>query len=100
MTFNFSNIMLKNIKKYLRLRKVEKGIGAKKGDGTVKKEISASWVLLTFVIMIITMLMTVVVLEQSPHTSLIVGTTVAAIVAKMHGFKWMEIEGMMYKGIA
>lgn len=65
----------------------------------MKKEISASWALLTFAIMITTMLVTVVMLEQSPHVPLIVGTIVAAIVAKMHGFKWMEIEEMMYKGI-
>ncbi len=45
--------------------------------------------------MIITMLITVVVLGQSPHVSFIVGTTVAAIVAKMHGFKCMEFEEMM-----
>lgn len=65
----------------------------------MKKEINALWALLTFAIMIITMLITVVVLEQSPHVPLLVGTTVAAIVAKLHGFKWMEIEEMMYKGI-
>lgn len=65
----------------------------------MKKDISASWALLTFAIMITTMLVTVVILEQSPHVPLIVGTIVAAIVAKKHGFKWMEIEEMMYKGI-
>ncbi|MGN4125120.1 Na+/H+ antiporter NhaC [Lysinibacillus sphaericus] len=65
----------------------------------MKKDISAGWALLTFAIMIFTMLLTVVVLEQSPHVPLIVGTTVAAIVAKKHGFKWIEIEEMMYKGI-
>lgn len=65
----------------------------------MKKEISAFWALLTFAIMIITMLITVVVLEQSPHVPLIVGTTVAAIIAKLHGYKWSEIEEMMYKGI-
>jgi len=65
----------------------------------MKKEINAGWALLTFAIMIIAMLVTVVVLKQSPHVPLIIGTTVAAIVAKLHGFKWIEIEEMMYKGI-
>ncbi|GLC88090.1 Na+/H+ antiporter NhaC [Lysinibacillus piscis] len=65
----------------------------------MKKEISAKWAFLTFLIMIVTMIITVVQLKQSPHVPLIVGTTVAAIVAKMHGFKWQEIEEMMYKGI-
>lgn len=65
----------------------------------MKKDIGAGWALFTFVIMIFTMLITVVVLEQSPHVPLIVGTIVASIVAKMHGFKWIEIEEMMYKGI-
>jgi len=65
----------------------------------MKKEISAGWAGLTFLIMIITMLVTVVVLDQSPHVPLIVGTIVAAIVAWKHGYKWTEIEGMMYKGI-
>lgn len=65
----------------------------------MKKEISAGWAGLTFLIMIITMLVTVVVLDQSPHVPLIVGTIVAAIIAWKHGYKWIEIEGMMYKGI-
>lgn len=65
----------------------------------MKKDIHAGWAFFTFVIMILTMLITVVVLEQSPHVPLIVGTIVASIVAKMHGFKWIEIEEMMYKGI-
>ncbi|KYG89253.1 Na+/H+ antiporter NhaC [[Bacillus] sp. KCTC 13219] len=65
----------------------------------MKKEISAKWALLTFAIMITAMIITVVKLEQSPHVPLIIGTAVAAIVAKLHGFKWGEIEEMMYKGI-
>ncbi|MFJ8263250.1 Na+/H+ antiporter NhaC [Rummeliibacillus sp. NPDC094406] len=65
----------------------------------MKKEISAGWAIFTFTIMIITMLVTVVVLEQSPHVPLIVGTIVAAIVTWKHGYKWIEIEEMMYKGI-
>ncbi|WP_042470203.1 Na+/H+ antiporter NhaC [Bacillus ndiopicus] len=65
----------------------------------MKKEITAKWALLTFVIMITAMIITVVKLEQGPHVPLIIGTAVAAIVAKIHGFKWSEIEEMMYKGI-
>lgn len=65
----------------------------------MKKEIGALWAILTFVVMILTMLVTVVVLEQSPHVPLIVGTIVAAIVTWKHGYKWTEIEEMMYKGI-
>ncbi|MEC1180781.1 Na+/H+ antiporter NhaC [Metasolibacillus meyeri] len=65
----------------------------------MKKEIGAWWALLTFVIMITAMFIAIVALEQGPHVPLIIGTITAAIVAKMHGFKWNEIEGMMYKGI-
>lgn len=65
----------------------------------MKKEIGALWAILTFVVMILTMLVTVVVLEQSLHVPLIVGTIVAAIVTWKHGYKWTEIEEMMYKGI-
>lgn len=65
----------------------------------MKKEISAGWAGLTFLIMIITMFVSVVKFGQSPHVPLIVGTIVAAIVAWKHGYKWTEIEGMMYKGI-
>ena len=65
----------------------------------MKREINAGWVLLTFGIMITAMFITVVNLEQGPHVPLIIGTTIAAVVAKIHGFKWGEIEEMMYKGI-
>lgn len=65
----------------------------------MKREINAGWVLLTFGIMITAMFITVVKLGQGPHVPLIIGTTIAAVVAKIHGFKWDEIEEMMYKGI-
>ena len=63
------------------------------------KEIPLFWALLPLVSMIITMLITVVYLDQGPHIPLIVGTSIAAIVAWKQGFKWTEIEEMMYKGI-
>ena len=63
-----------------------------KGDGKMKKDINAGWALLTFAIMIITMLITVVVLEQSPHVPLLVGTTVAQLLPKC-----MDINGQKLK---
>ena len=64
-----------------------------------KKEISFFWALVPFVFMIVSMLFTVVKLEQAPHIPLLIGTAIAAIVAYYHGFSWLEIEEMMYKGI-
>ena len=64
-----------------------------------KKEMSLFWAVLPLLIMVITMVITIINLEQGPHIPLIVGTTVAAIVAWKHGFKWADIEEMMYKGI-
>ena len=45
------------------------------------------------------MMVTIVVLKQSPHVPLIIGTTVASIVAWRYGYKWNDIEEAMYKGI-
>lgn len=64
-----------------------------------KKEMSLIWAIMPLLLMVITMVITIIYLEQGPHIPLIVGTTVAAIVAWKHGFKWSEIEEMMYKGI-
>ena len=64
-----------------------------------KKEMSLFWAILPLLIMVVTMVITIINLEQGPHIPLIVGTTVAAIVAWKHGFKWADIEEMMYKGI-
>lgn len=64
-----------------------------------KKEIPLFWALLPLLIMIATMIVTIIYLEQGPHIPLIVGTSLAAIVAWKQGFKWSEIEEMMYKGI-
>lgn len=66
---------------------------------TEKKEMSLLWAITPLLVMIITMVIAVVKLEQGPHIPLIVGTIVAALVAWKHGFKWDDIEEMMYKGI-
>lgn len=71
---------------------------AEKKDVT-QREISLIWALLPLAIMILTMVIAVVFLEQGPHIPLIVGTIVAGLVAWKQGFKWTEIEEMMYKGI-
>ena len=63
------------------------------------KKIGFFMAILPLFIMIMVMLVTVVKLEQGPHMPLIVGTTVAALVAWRAGYSWKEIEEMMYKGI-
>ena len=60
---------------------------------------SLLWAITPLIVMIITMVITIIKLEQGPHIPLIVGTIVAAFVAWKHGFKWNDIEEMMYKGI-
>lgn len=64
-----------------------------------KKEMSLLWAMIPLLVMILCMVVAVVVLEQGPHIPLIIGTSVAALVAWKHGFKWNDIEEMMYKGI-
>jgi len=64
-----------------------------------KQEMKLGWALLPLLVMIGVMLMAIVLLEQGPHIPLIIGTAVASMVAYKHGFKWKEIEEMMYKGI-
>nr|WP_246096853.1 Na+/H+ antiporter NhaC [Psychrobacillus soli] len=60
---------------------------------------SLLWAMIPLLVMILCMIVAVVVLEQGPHIPLIIGTSVAALVAWKHGFKWNDIEEMMYKGI-
>lgn len=55
--------------------------------------------LIPLVVMILVMIFTVIKLEEGPHIPLIIGTTVAALVAWKSGYTWKEIEEMMYKGI-
>lgn len=64
-----------------------------------KKEINVWYALLTLAIMIGTMLYTVVVLQVAPHIPLLIGTSAAIIITLLHGYKWDEVEEMMYKGI-
>ncbi|MFO3687982.1 Na+/H+ antiporter NhaC [Staphylococcus felis] len=64
-----------------------------------KKEINVWYALLTLAVMIGTMLYTVVKLQQAPHIPLLIGTSVAIIITLCHGYKWDEVEEMMYKGI-
>jgi Na+:H+ antiporter, NhaC family len=65
----------------------------------MKKEMTFKMAIIPLLIMIAVMAVTVIVLEQGPHIPLMIGTSVAAIVAWYSGFKWNEIEEMMYKGI-
>lgn len=66
----------------------------------MKTKINVWWALLPLVIMIVVMILSIVVYEQGPHVPLIIGTSIAALVAwKKGGFNWKEIEEMMYKGI-
>ena len=65
----------------------------------MEKKIPFWSAIIPLVIMIIVMYLTVVEFDQGPHIPLIVGTTVASLVALRYGFKWKEIEDAMYKGI-
>ncbi|GGA34851.1 Na+/H+ antiporter NhaC [Psychrobacillus lasiicapitis] len=66
---------------------------------STKKEMSLGWAVIPLLVMIASMYVAVVRLEQGPHIPLIIGTSVAALVAWKHGFRWNDIEEMMYKGI-
>lgn len=63
------------------------------------KDFSVWAALLPFIVMIATMMYTIIVIEGDPHIPLILGTVTAALVALLYGFKWKDVEGMMYKGI-
>ncbi|WP_440706288.1 Na+/H+ antiporter NhaC [Heyndrickxia oleronia] len=64
-----------------------------------EKEMPFWKAVIPLIVMIVVMGITIIKLEQGPHVPLIVGTTVAAIVALSSGFKWKDIEESMYKGI-
>lgn len=64
-----------------------------------KVDMKLRWAVLPLLVMIGVMLVAIVQLKQGPHIPLIIGTAVAALVAWRHGYKWKEIEEMMYKGI-
>lgn len=65
----------------------------------MKKEISFKAAIIPVLVTIVVMAITIVVLEKSPHIPLIVGTTVAVLIAWRSGYKWREIEEAMYNGI-
>ncbi|MBY0122929.1 Na+/H+ antiporter NhaC [Bacillus sp. S/N-304-OC-R1] len=64
-----------------------------------KKEMTFGLAIIPLAVMIAVMAVTVIILEEGPHIPLIVGTSVAAIVAWRAGYKWNDIEEAMYKGI-
>ncbi|WP_020007608.1 Na+/H+ antiporter NhaC [Salinicoccus albus] len=66
---------------------------------TVKREFNVFVALLPLVLMIIAMAVTIIVLEQDPHIPLIFGTAVAAVVSLLNGYKWKDVENMMFRGI-
>lgn len=64
-----------------------------------KKEFSFFMAMIPLTVMVITMLYAIVVLETDPHLPLMIGTITAAIVALISGFKFDDLEEMMYKGV-
>ncbi|WP_052254872.1 Na+/H+ antiporter NhaC [Salinicoccus sp. YB14-2] len=64
-----------------------------------KKEFNFFLAVLPLIVMVISMLYAIVVLETDPHLPLIIGTATGMIVAIIVGFKWDDLEQMMYKGI-
>ncbi|HAQ08191.1 MAG TPA: Na+/H+ antiporter NhaC [Bacillus bacterium] len=65
----------------------------------MEKKMSFKVAIIPLAVMIAVMAVSVIVLEQGPHIPLIVGTSVAALVAWRSGYTWGEIEEAMYKGI-
>jgi NhaC family Na+:H+ antiporter len=55
--------------------------------------------LIPFVVMIVTMAITIIVFKGSPHIPLVVGAIAAALIAWRIGYKWETIEEGAYKGI-
>lgn len=64
-----------------------------------KKEFSFLMAMIPLTVMVITMLYAIVVLGTDPHLPLMIGTITAAIVALISGFKFDDLEEMMYKGV-
>lgn len=69
------------------------------GDEVVQKQINFWWSLIPLTVMVVAMILSVVIFEQDPHIPLAIGTAVAALVAWKFGYKWKQLEEMMYKGI-
>ena len=64
-----------------------------------KKEFSFFMAMIPLTVMVITMLYAIVVLETDPHLPLMIGTITAVIIAVISGFKFDDLEEMMYKGV-
>ena len=64
-----------------------------------KKEFNFFMAMIPLTVMVITMLYAIVVLETDPHLPLMIGTITAAIIAVISGFKFNDLEEMMYKGV-
>lgn len=64
-----------------------------------KKEFNFFLAIIPLAVMVITMLYAIVLLETDPHLPLMIGTITAAIVAVISGFKFDDLEEMMYKGV-
>lgn len=71
----------------------------KENNRETKKEINVFAALIPFAVMIAAMMTAIIVLETDPHVPLMLGTITAGIIAMVYGFKWADIEEMMYKGI-
>lgn len=68
-------------------------------EDETKKEFNFFLAMIPLTVMVITMLYAIVVLETDPHLPLMIGTITAAIIAVISGFKFDDLEEMMYKGI-
>lgn len=64
-----------------------------------RREISLIWALVPFMVMIVTMTMSVALFDDAPHVPLIIGGITAGLVAWCNGYRWQEIETALYEGI-
>ncbi|MDY0394993.1 Na+/H+ antiporter NhaC [Virgibacillus halophilus] len=65
----------------------------------MRKRINFWWSMVPLTSMIVSMLCCVAIFDGAPHIPLMIGTVTAGLVAWKFGYKWHEIEEMMYKGI-
>ena len=96
LTYIFSYHNLINVY-FTTILKIQTNIHNK--EDIYEKEIPFGVAMIPIIITVAVMMVTIVVLKQSPHVPLIIGTTVASIVAWRYGYKWNDIEEAMYKGI-
>jgi Na+:H+ antiporter, NhaC family len=64
-----------------------------------QQDIPFLWALFPLLVMIVTMAVTIIRFEGTPHIPLIVGTITAGLVAHFHGHSWKNMEEGMYQGI-